>query len=89
MPGDELPFVKAGRIVQQAGQVTGQDRTFIVVRGMAEFQADVFDTAGECPAFFPGRVERFLWGIREKGIFFESFSPDCAPEQVGVECDCP
>lgn len=89
IPGDELPLVKAGRIIQQPDDMPGQNRARVAIRTVTEFPAQIVETGGEDATFFAGYVERFCGSIRKKRILFGPFLLYAALEQIGVECNRP
>ena len=44
IPGDELPLVKAGRIIQQPDDMPGQNRARVAIRTVTEFPAQIVET---------------------------------------------
>lgn len=54
---NELPFVKTGRIIQQTGDMSYQDRTFVGIRPPKKLPADIVGTRSEDSFFFHGYVQ--------------------------------
>lgn len=74
IPGDELPLVKAGRIIQQPDDMPGQNRARVAIRTVTEFPAQIVETGGEDATFFAGYVERFCGSIRKNVYSSARFS---------------
>lgn len=86
---NELPLIKTGGIIQQTGDMPCQNSTFVRVRSMVKFPANIIDTRRKYPSFFLGYMQRFFGRIRKEGILFNRFFKYSAFEQVGMKCNCP